>query len=687
MPTVLLEIGTEELPAGFMPPVLAQLADLARVQLQSGRIAFEELHCWGTPRRIVLYLTGVAEYQAPAIHEVRGPAVPAAFASNGEPTQAAIGFARSQGLPVNDLRIRQIDGAEYVVAIFHEEGRPIFEVLPEVFTSLITGLTFPKTMRWGTSQFRFARPIRWVVALLDESVIPLTVDGVTSGRLTRGHRFLAPGEVEIASAGDYPRMMDENQVIVDQRIRRELIWQQLEAAAGGAHILDDGALLDETSFRVEFPTAVRGAFDPSFLILPPAVLLLVLKREQNFFPLADDEGTLLPAFLAVRNGDKAYLGTVREGYEDVARAKLLDALFFFEQDRRQPLAARVDDLHNVVFQERLGSLYEKTKRIETLAGLIAAWLEFPPEERNFAERAALLAKADLVTAMVVEHPELQGTLGGIYARLSGEPDPVATAIGEQYQPRAAGDAVPASALGRVLALADKLDTVVADFSIGLIPTGSEDPLGLRREAQGVARILIEGDYRLSLSQLIERALRLLPGETLQPRETIQQSLSTFFRQRLDTVLAAAGCTPQVIKVALSAAADIPAEAAEMARFLQQHLADPTFLTVARLAGRLMNITKDFAGGGLDAELLTEPAELALLERYQAAFPEANRLGTEGNYQDLLDVLAPLAPAIDHFFGEILVMAEDPALRLARLSLIWHLANLFRPLGDLSLLGL
>lgn len=689
MATVVLEIGTEEIPASYLAPALAQLDALARTQLQATRIAYEDIHTWCTPRRLTLFVTGVAEQQAAAVREVRGPAVRDAFATNGEPTQAALGFARSLGVPVNELRIRQIDDGEYLVAIFRDEGQPTADLLPDIFLRLITSLTFPKTMRWASGPFRFARPIRWIVALMDDRIVPVTIDRVTSNRLTRGHRFLAPGEVEVPVAAEYTRLMDESQVVVDQDARREMIRQQLIAIAQqeNATILDDGSLLEETTFRTEYPTAVRGALDPAALELPREVLLQVLRREQNFFPLASPDDELLPTFIAVRNGDKAYLSTVREGYEGVARAKLLDARFFYEHDRQQPLADRVDALRGVIYQERLGTLYDKTKRVETLAGLIAAWLSLSPEDRQAAERAAYLAKADLVTAMVTEHPELQGIMGGVYARLSGEPEVVSTAIGAQYQPRTAGAAIPATTIGQVLALADKLDTVVACFAIGLAPTSSEDPYALRREAFGILRILVEAGYPLQLSQLITRALRLIDIELAQPRDVLQQALAAFFRQRLETVLAGNGIATPVSRAVLDTHADTPARASRLADFLTAHLDTPTLHEVTRVATRLANITKHYPGDHLRDELLTEPAERALYQRYTEITPQIETLTQQGDYTALLALLGSLVPEVDHFFSDILVMAEDTDLRQARLALTWHVAMLFRHLGNLSLLGL
>ena len=429
MSTVLFEIGTEEMPASYQPSALAQLAELARARLAEERIDVGKISCWGTPRRLTLYLDDVAARQAPAVRQVRGPVVSTAFAADGEPTQAAIGFARSHGIPVNELHVQEIDGQEYVLAVFQNDGRPTTELLPAIFSHLFSSLSFPRTMRWGSSPLRFARPVRWIVAMLDDQVIPCAFGDVTAGRLTRGHRFLAPGEVAIPSAADYRRVMEENHVLVVPEERRETIRLQLEAIAqqDGAVILDDGTLLDETTFRLEYPTAVRCPFDNRFLSLPHEVLQQVLSSEQQFFLLATPAGGLLPAFIGVRNGDRAYLSSVREGYEAVARAKLLDALFFFEQDGARALADRVEELRGVIFQERLGTFYDKAMRLQALAESIAGWLELPAQYTALAARAALLCKADRLTALATEHSQLQGILGGVYARLSGEPEAVATA--------------------------------------------------------------------------------------------------------------------------------------------------------------------------------------------------------------------------------------------------------------------
>ncbi|MHB9132365.1 MAG: glycine--tRNA ligase subunit beta [Armatimonadota bacterium] len=685
MSTILLEIGTEEMPAAFLPSALAQLYELARARFTAERIAFTTLHTWSTPRRITLYLTGVAEHQEAAVREVRGPSVQSAFASNGEPTQAALGFARSYGVSVNDLCIKKVDNTEYMAAIFRDEGAPTRELLPAIFTQLISSLTFPKTMRWDGGNVRFARPIRWIVAMQDDQVVPCTIGTVTADRLTRGHRFLAPGALSISTAGDYARVMDEGHVLVMPEARQEAIRSQLETIArqDDATVMDDGSLLEATTFQVEYPTAVRCNFDAAYLALPEVVVLQVLRHEQNFFPLADKDGKLLPAFIAVRNGDKAYLSSVCEGYEGVARAKLIDALFFFEQDQRKPLIDRLEELRGVVFHERLGTMHDKVARIQRLAGETAAWLEMPSQERQYAERAALLCKADLVTAMVNEHPELQGAMGGVYARLAGEPEPVAVAIREQYRPRGKSDPIPSTTAGRLVSLADKTDTVTACFAIGLIPTGSEDPYALRRDAQGVVRILMEAQYRLPLSRLLSAALAQIQVEEAQPTKEVVASLESFFHARIEGILANEGFPFPVVKAVMAVSADVPADALRRAQVLQRRLDDPQLATIVRISTRLANISRDFAGGEIHRDLLTEPAEYDLLISYQETEPKARFFAERGQYEELLNLLEELAPVVDRFFSDVLVMVEDPDLRQARLALIQHVANLFQLLADLA----
>jgi len=681
MATVLLEIGTEEMPASFIPPALVQLAELAQAQMNAERIAVEQVQTWGTPRRLALFLSGVAPRQEAGVREVRGPAVEAAFAANGMPTQAAIGFARSQGISSSDLRIREANGGEFVFAVFHDEGGLTFELLPALFTRLVTALTFPRTMRWGDGTLRFARPIRWMVALLDDQVIPFTLDGVTADRLTRGHRFLMSGEVAVPDAASYRRVMEENHVLVVPDERREAVREGLKAIAqqDGAAIVDDGSLLEETVFLLEYPTAVRCHIDENFLSLPTAVLEHVLRVEQQFFPLKDRDGALLPGFIAVRNGDKAYLGGVRAGYEAVARAKLLDALYFFEQDLRRPLFDRVEDLRGIIFQERLGTMHDKAMRVQALAGAISERLGVSSQQRMLADRAALICKADLVTATVGEHPMLRGVLGGIFASRTGEPEAVATAVAEHYHPEQDHDAIPASAVGRLVALADKLDTVSGCFAAGLLPANGEDPFALRLNALGVARILTEANLRLPLGQLIDDALTTLPEAS----GKIRSELATFFRTALERALEVREVAPTVRKAVLAVSADMPADALHRARVITRQLADPAFAAVIRAATRLAHHARNAPDIELRAELLAVHAERELLAKYRELAPRAAFFASRGEFDELPALLTELTPAVERFFAEVQVMADDLELRAARLNLARRVSDLFFLLGDLS----
>ncbi len=679
MATVLLEIGTEEMPAGYLPPALAQLAALARARLAADRLAYEGVQTWGTPRRLALLLTGVAEHQAPMVREVRGPAIAEAFDAHGEPTPATIGFARGHGALVGDLRIKAFDGAEFITAIFRDEGRPVLELLPAAFTHLLNSLTFPKTMRWGAGSFRFARPVRWIAAMIDDRVVPFTVDAVTAGRSTRGHRFLAPGAVEIPTAADYPRVMDENHVLLDPVKRAEAIREQLDAIAGqdNAAVADDGALLNETVFTVEYPTAVRCTFDPAFLALPEEVLLQTLREEQQFFPLREITGRLLPAFIAVRNGDKAYLGTVRDGYEAVARAKLLDARFFFEQDRARSLADRVEDLREVVLLERAGTLHDKATRLAALAGWVADALALSAPERAMAARAALLCKADLTTAMVIEHPDLHGVMGCVYARLSGEAEPVAMAIQEHVLPRDGSGGRPSTALGNIVALCDRLDTTAACFDVGLIPTGADDPYALRAAALGVVRILLEAGLRLPLSRLIGEALAHIAAEPAQPLDEVQAALDSFFAARVAEVLAAAGIPADVSAAVRASLGDCPADAGRAARALTAIRGTVPYQALLRAAARVQALARDDDAAATPA---MEPAAMALAAHLDAVEPDARALAQAGEMETLLERLLAFTPLVDRF------LADSTGDHGARMALARRAAACFSLLADFSVAG-
>ena len=533
---LLLEIGTEEVPAHVMPGVLAQLKERAEKAFQENRIAFASVRTLGTPRRMALLVKDLAEKQADVTSENRGPSVKIAFDADGKPTKAAQGFARGQHVAPEDL----VEKDGYVYAVVHETGKETAELLKTLLPELICALSFPNNMRWGSLEFKFIRPIRWLVALFDSEVIPFEVANVTSGRVSRGHRFLSQGDFSIAKADDYEKDCEAQYIIVDPEKRKAMIRAQIEAVAkengGRAEITDD--LLEEVLYLVEYPTALCGRFEEKYLQLPPEAVITPMRDHQRYFPVKDDAGKLLPLFITVRNGGKEYLETVQHGNERVLRARLADAQFFFDEDRKKSLEEHRDKLKTVVFQQGLGTMYEKTERLAQLADFIADEIGADEKAHKHARRAALLSKADLVTGMVTEFTELQGIMGREYAKLDGECDKVAIAIDEHYMPRFAGDAQPQTTAGRIVSTADKIDTIVGTFHLGKIPTGSQDPFALRRQALGLVHMVIEAKYHLSISRLVAKAMNLYGITEAEERAKMQADVAEFLRLRLRNVLEA-----------------------------------------------------------------------------------------------------------------------------------------------------
>ncbi len=692
MPRLVLEIGTEELPPRFFAPALEQLrAEGARL-LERARLAHGEVRVYGAPRRLALIVEEVAERQAPATREERGPPARAAFEETGRPTEAAQGFARRHGVSVDSLVVRETEQGGYVYAVIEEPEAPAAEALAERLPALIAGLSFPKMMRWGTRQLRFGRPIRWLLALLGEEVVSFELDGLASGRLTRGHPTLAEGMVSVPAAAEYEAALERACVLVEPARRREEIARQLQelAEAEGARVVD-GGLLEETTFLVEWPTAACGGFDPAFLRLPRCVLVEEMGHVQSYFPLEDREGRLAPRFIAVRDGGRDHLAKVVAGWESVLRAKLIDADYFFHEDLKRTLASRVEDLEGVVFQEQLGTMRDKVERVRRVAAEAAQQAGLDAGARQALDRAALLCKADLTTQMVAELSALQGEIGREYARASGEPEEVAAAIGEHYRPRYAGDEPPATMLGRLLAVADKLDTIVACLSAGLAPTGSADPYGLRREAAGVVAILLGLDASLSLGRLLEASLGALEQQVglARPAGEVRESAVDFLRLRLETYLrepppAGAGVRHDLAAAALAVGLDDVREAAARAVALQRAAETEGFLPTVVASTRVSNIARGFTGGEPDPELFEHPSERALWQCYRQLLPEVDRLTRARDYLGLLELLGRLREPIDRYFEDVLVMCEDERVRRNRLATCWAIVQLFRRIADFTL---
>ena len=672
---LLFEIGTEEIPAHVMPHLLEDLAQLAETMLKEHRLSYEKVRTLGTPRRAALIVTGLAERQEDINTETRGPSVAIAFDADGNPTKAGAGFARGQG--VDPSALIQRDG--YVYASVHESGAATAELLTSLLPDLVRAIPLPNSMRWGDLDFRFIRPIRWFVALYGTEIVPFTLAGVTSGNHSRGHRTLAPADFVITSAADYEAACEKAYIIVDPERRRAMICEQItetaKACGGTAEITPD--LLEEVLYLVEYPTALSGSFEEKYLALPAEAVITPMRDHQRYFPVKAADGSLLPAFITVRNGGKAHLDVVAHGNERVLRARLADAQFFFDEDRKKSLAEHREKLKTVVFQRGLGSMYEKTERLMALTTAIVEEMAAGDADGTAladARRAAELSKADLVTGMVTEFTELQGIMGREYALLDGESPAVARAIDEQYMPRFAGDELPQTLLGVALSAADKIDNIVGTFSQGRIPTGSQDPFGLRRQALGLVLMLIEQESTMLLSDLVDEACDLYDLEEF--RDKMQVYVADFIRLRLKNVLSERGVRYDVQEAVLGdvdLVADVPVRAAYVERLLASEGGEALVQSFVRVG----NIARSVTGGTVDPALFKAEEEGALLSAYQAA------AAARAEGEDTLPTEQALGRAIDTFFDAVMVMDKDARVKENRLSLLKMIDDYLLETADYS----
>jgi glycyl-tRNA synthetase beta chain len=687
----LVEVGTEELPPKALPALAAAFRASVASGLEQARLAHGELRTFATPRRLAVGVAAVALRQPDIESELRGPPVLAAFDAAGKPTRAALAFAAKCGVEVQALTREATAKGAWLVYRGREAGRPAAELLPGIVEAALAALPVPRRMRWGDSSAEFVRPVHWLVMLLGEDVLPCSLLGVDAGRSTRGHRFHAPESIELVSLAGYAQALDAGHVIADFTRRRERVRdlaQEAAALAGGALVFD-AALLDEVTALVEWPVPVSGRFDARFLDLPDEVLVATLQDHQRYFPLRSPDGRLMPRFVAISNLDSRDPDAVRRGNERVVVPRLADAEFFYSRDRQTPLAERAAGLAGVVFQKRLGTLADKTARVVALAGRIA---RLAGGDAAAAERAATLAKCDLLTAMVGEFPELQGTMGRYYARHDGEPPEVAQAIGEQYLPRWSGDALPATAAGRALALADRLDTIAGTFAIGQRPSGTRDPFGIRRAALGVLRILIEGRLDLDLSALVTDAVAAQPVSPKDP--ALAEAILEYFMERLrgyyldgaGELTAGHGEFEAVLARRPASPLDFHQRLAAVVEFSRLDAAESLAAANKRIANILRQAGTEAPDAAPDPARLVEPAERALFERVAALAEEVRPLVAARRYRDALERLAALRAPVDRFFDDVLVMADDPQLRRNRLALLARLRGLFMDVADVSRLG-
>jgi glycyl-tRNA synthetase beta chain len=691
---LLLEIGTEEIPASFVLPALADLRRSLTEGLTAARLSHGEVRAYGTPRRLAIWIASVADASLDLSREVIGPPAKVAFDGQGKPTRAAEKFAASQGVSPEQLRRIQTSKGEYAAVSVEMKGRPAASLIPEILSAAVHGVGFKKSMRWADVEQSFARPVHWIVALLGEEVLPVVFADVRSARSTYGHRFLAPGPIELRRPADYTLLLERAHVVADMARRRETLHQRLSTAAEkmGARLLEDPGLLEEVTNLVEEPHPVVGNFDPRYLDLPPEVLVEEMRSHQRYFSLVDSTGKLLPAFVAVSNTPVRDPKVSLLGYQRVLGARLADARFFFEEDRKVPLAARVDKLRRVVWQGNLGSYAEKVARIRSLALELStmAGMGAVSNLRQTIDRAATLSKADLVTGMVGEFPQLQGVMGREYALASGESAAVAQAIYQHYLPRGAGDALPTQDAGALIGIADRLDTLSGIFAIGKIPTGAADPFGLRRACLGVIGIILGRGYRLLLPQAVAHALKLLepkisdrkkkPGE--QPP---QEQVLEFFRGRLKALWSEEH-RPDIVESVLSAGFDDLVAAQKRLQALSNLVGRPDFAPLAVAFKRVTNIVQKQAkemSGQVDPQSLVDAPEKSLYQSFSSARAEVQRRVAEDDFVGALGEITSLKPAIDLFFDKVMVMAEDKALRTNRICLLREIGNLFNQVADFS----
>lgn len=684
MSDLLLEIGLEEVPAKFMPPALAELKQMAETQLNEQRISYDEVVTYGTPRRIALVVKNIADKQQDLEEEAKGPAVKAAYDADGNPTKAAMGFARGQGVDVADLYQKEVNGGLYVFATKKAAGVPTSEVLPELLPQFVTGIHFPKPMRWGFTELRYARPIRWIVALHGDKVVPFSLEDITSGNVSRGHRYLGTDHLVIPCAEDYLAVMEKDFVIADQNRRQAMILEQIQKLADDVEgtVQIDEDLLEEVLYLVEYPTALMGNFNPAYLMIPEELVITPMKEHQRYFPVLKGHH-LLPKFVTVRNGGAEHLEIVQAGNEKVLEARLADAKFFYDEDLKINLADNVEKLKTIVFQEKLGTIYEKMQRVQKGTAVISDLLLLGEDVKERAMRAAYLAKADLVSNVVYEFPELQGIMGYKYAYAQGEHPLTSKAIAEHYMPKNADDEIPLTFEGLVCSMADKMDTIVGCFAAGIEPTGSQDPYALRRQAAGICSMILGRGVLVSLTALIEQAISHYPAEIVGDKDALCKRVYEFFEQRIRNVLNDKGYRYDVIEAVVTCGYDNLTETLLRAEALNKMQATDTFAKVLTAFTRANNLAKKAEGSEVSDEYLVEDVEKQLWSDVQFAETAIANQVQERMYAEALTVISTLEESISAFFDGVMVMDENENIKNNRLALLVRVSALSNKIADLT----
>lgn len=684
---LLLEIGTEEIPSGYLDDALDAMKRLAESSLKEHRVRSSgDVRVFGTPRRLVLVAPALEETQEDAVQEVTGPPKKAAFDQEGNPTKAALGFAAKYGLSVDQLQVLETAKGDYLYVKRTTPGRATMQVLLEILPKLIGQIPWPKSMRWGEESFSFVRPIHWIVALFGGKVVPIEIAGIKSGKMTRGHRFMAPEAVAVEDFQGLEEKLKRRYVLIDSAQRAGRIEEAARTKAedlSGSPLIDP-ELLATVSNMVEYPSVLCGAFDPAYLDIPAPVLITAMKKHQKYFAVQDRSGRLMPNFIAVNNTLARKEDVVRKGHERVLRARLSDASFFFQEDRKKPLEARLEDLKGVIYQAQLGTSYAKVQRFVKLAGFLAR--QAAPDKIQQVELAARLSKCDLVTGMVTEFPDLQGIMGTEYALLDGHPEEVCLAIREHYLPARSGDELPSSAVGALVGTADRMDTIVGFFAIGSEPTGAADPFALRRHALAVLRILEQWEWNTSLSDFIAHAVSLLAREISCDTDAVSKGVKEFFRERYKHMMLRSEYPSDLVEAVIAVEFDHIGHLRPRCDQLQAFIKEfGEFESLALTFKRITNILKNQGPvPGVDPSLFKEPCEAALLKAYQDVKDDIERLIKEKNYAEALNLMAGLKAPVDAFFeGVEILTKESEAIRNNRIALLQELSRLFLKVADFS----
>jgi len=680
---ILLEIGLEELPARFVTNSMNQLADKVKTWLEAKQIQYGELQAFSTPRRLTVLVKAVAEAQADIHEEAKGPARKIAQNEAGEWTKAAIGFSRGQGMTVDDIYFKEINGVEYAHVKKFVEGQETFALLPEL-KDIIVSLTFPKNMRWADNDLRYIRPIKWITALFGQEVIPFTITNVETARHSQGHRFLG-SELEFTEPQAYEQEMAKQYVVVDPLKRKNTILEQLKKLEeeNNWEIPVDQGLLEEVNNLVEYPTALYGTFEQEYLELPEEVLITSMKEHQRYFPVKSKTGELLPYFVTVRNGGADFLENVAKGNEKVLRARLSDAAFFYREDQKMAIDHALNKLKSIVYHEEIGTLSEKTARVQRLTNILSSKLDFSAEQKENASRAAEICKFDLVTNMVYEFPELQGFMGEKYARQKGEAEAVSIAINEHYMPRNAEDSVPSTEVGAVLSIAEKVDTISSFFAIGLIPSGSQDPYALRRQATGVVQILLHKNWQIDLEEILSQSLSLLESDGVlkEGLESIKQELISFFKLRLKHLMQEKGIRYDLIDAVLGNNIGVVSSLITRAQVLEEKRTEADFKENMEALSRVLNIASKAEGiSEIQESLFENNDEHKLYEKYQTVKAQLEGSVTESEYYDLL---VSLKSEINQYFDHTMIMADDAAVKQNRLSQMVKLSMLIKKFANVN----